>query len=111
MIAYYIAQMSHVVRMCPYSNIQMSQVVKCVRHTNDHTNESLPIIISSLFESKPSKRFGKCHLKKSIRLPSKIIQNKNSHVDNKVNKISVMFWFVWAWLLQLNGIVQQIWVR
>ena len=47
MIAYYIAQMSHVVRMCPYSNIQMSQVVKCVRHTNDrtndHTNESLPI--------------------------------------------------------------------
>ena len=47
MIAYYIAQMSNVVRMCPYSNIQMSQVVKCVRHTNDrtndHTNESLPI--------------------------------------------------------------------
>ena len=47
MIAYYIAQMSHVVRMCSYSNIQMSQVVKCVRHTNDrtndHTNESLPI--------------------------------------------------------------------
>ena len=40
--------MSHVVRMCPYSKIQMSQVVKCVRHandrTNDHTNESLPII-------------------------------------------------------------------
>ena len=48
MIAYYIAQMSHVVRLCPYSNIQMSQVVKCVQHTNDrtndHTNESLPII-------------------------------------------------------------------
>ena len=47
MIAYYSAQMSHVVRMCPYSNIQMRQVVKCVRHTNDrtndHTNESLPI--------------------------------------------------------------------
>ena len=47
MIAYYIAQMSHVVRMCSYSNIQMSQVVKCVRHTNDrtndHTNELLPI--------------------------------------------------------------------
>ena len=53
MIAYYIAQMSNVVRMsyeCAlivYSNIQMSQVVKCVRHTNDrtndHTNESLPI--------------------------------------------------------------------
>ena len=50
MIAYYIAQMSNVVRMCPYSNIQMSQVVKCVRHTNDctndHTNESLPINFS-----------------------------------------------------------------
>ena len=47
MIAFYIAQMSHVVQMCPYSNIQMSLVVKCVRHTNDrtndHTNESLPI--------------------------------------------------------------------
>ena len=47
MIAYYNAQMSHVVRMCPYSIIQMSQVVKCVRHTNDrmndHTNESLSI--------------------------------------------------------------------
>ena len=41
--------MSNVVRMCPYRNIQMSQVVKCVRHTNDrtndHTNESLPIIL------------------------------------------------------------------
>ena len=49
MIAYYIAQMSHVVQMCPYSNIQMSQVVKCVRHrndrTNNHTNVSLPISI------------------------------------------------------------------
>ena len=57
MIAYYIAQISHVVRMCPYSNKQMSLVVKCVRHTNDrtndhtndrtndHTNESLPITI------------------------------------------------------------------
>ena len=31
MIAYYIAQMSHVVRMCSYNNIQMSLVVKCVR--------------------------------------------------------------------------------
>ena len=30
MFAYYIAQMSHVVRMCPYNNIQMSLVVKCV---------------------------------------------------------------------------------
>ena len=52
MIAYYIAQMSHVVRMCSYSNIQMSQVVKCVRHTNDrtndHTNESLPISAQNL---------------------------------------------------------------
>ena len=31
MFAYFIAQMSHLVRMCPYNNIQMSLVVKCVR--------------------------------------------------------------------------------
>ena len=41
------AQMSNVVQLCPYSNIQMSKEVKCVRHTNDHTNESLP------FKQKP----------------------------------------------------------
>ena len=45
MIAYYIAQMSHVVRMCSYSNIQMSQVVKCVRHTNDRTTECALVVI------------------------------------------------------------------
>ena len=53
MIAYYIAQMSHVVRMCPYSNIQMSLVVKCVRllasvqksiSLQHSKNESLSII-------------------------------------------------------------------
>ena len=39
--------MSNIVQICPYSNIQTSIVVKCVRHTsdrtNDHLNESLPI--------------------------------------------------------------------
>ena len=35
--------MSNVVQLRPNSNIQMSKEVKCVRHTNDPTNESLPI--------------------------------------------------------------------